>query len=281
MYKLWMLGCLFLVFCQSKTFGLSKAPSTTMTSYATEQMASEQKKKTNPLHDFRSRLQVGPNYTHVSLHPHGHTTFKGNLGGLQGMYEYHPLDRFYGAAKLTWKEGETYGHAGKRSLIYVDAQERLGYTLGFHQGDWALTLYSGFGYRYYGQRFKPKEGSSLKFRYNEIYIPVGAIVDYAVNTWFAIGVGAAWLPQIYPTVKIVPLKGARWIIRDKLANFAVELPMTFTFTHNKRCALIFKPFYEYWRDGHTTAKTPSGVRLGIPGNTYNFGGAELNFAYSF
>jgi len=200
---------------------------------------------------------------------------------LQGMYEYHPVNRFYGATKLTWKEGETHSDAGKRSLIYIDAHERLGYTFGFHQEDWTLTLFSGFGYRYYGQQFKPKEGSSIKFRYNEIYIPVGAIANYAMNNWFAIGVGATWLPQIYPTVKIVPLKGARWIIRNKLANFSVELPLIFTLSKNKRCSLIFKPFYEYWQDGHTTAKTSTGVHLGIPGNTYNFGGAELNFAYSF
>jgi len=234
-----------------------------------------------PAEELISRLQIGVNYTHVNLKPHGHASFHGNLGGMQGIYEYRPMDGLYGAAKLAWREGDTHGSAGKRSLLYVDAQERLGYTFSFHNEDWLLTLYSGLGYRHFGQKLSPKGEPSIKFRYNEFYIPVGAIADYAVNTWFDVGLGFTWMPQIYPTVEIEPLKGARWIIVNELSNFSIELPLTFSLTPSKRFFLIFNPFYEYWRDGHSTAKLTDGTRLGLPGNTYNFWGADLNFVYSF
>ncbi|MBS0603630.1 MAG: hypothetical protein JSS60_01190 [Verrucomicrobia bacterium] len=235
--------------------------------------------QTSPM--LNSRFQFGGNYTWVSIHPHEHTSFEGSLGGAQAIYEYRPLNRFYGAAKLAWRQGETHGPAGERSLLYIDAQERLGYTFSFYNDDLLLTLFSGLGYRHLGQKLDPKHGDSIKFRYNEIYIPVGAIADYAVNNWFAIGLGFTWMPQVYPTVNIEPLEGARWIIENELANFYVEMPFTFTLTDDKRWSIIVNPFYEYWKDGHTTAKTKRGVKLGLPGNTYNFGGVDVNFAYSF
>jgi len=235
--------------------------------------------KSTAILDFR--VQIGGNYTWVSIHPHEHTTFTGNLGGAQGLFEYKPIDCFYGAVKLAWREGQTTGPAGRRSLLYIDTQERLGYTLGLFGDDLLLTGFTGLGYRYLGHDLHPKHGSSVQFDYNEIYVPVGAIADYAVNSWFAIGVGFTWMPQVYPTVKIVPLKGARWIITDQLANFYVEMPCTFTLTDSKQFAIVVNPFYEYWRDGHSTAKTSNGVHLGLPGNTYNFGGVDVNFMYSF
>lgn len=235
--------------------------------------------KSSSILDFR--VQIGGNYTWASIRPHGHTSFEGNLGGAQGLFEYKPIDSFYGAVKLAWREGRTTGSAGSRSLVYVDTQERLGYTLGLWNDDLLLTGFSGFGYKYLGQELRPKHGSSVTFNYNEIYIPVGGIADYVVNSWFAIGAGFTWMPQIYPTVKIVPLKGARWIITDQLANFYVEMPFTFTLTADKRFSIVVNPFYEYWQDGHSTAKTSDGTRLGLPGNTYNFGGVDVNFMYSF
>jgi hypothetical protein len=92
------------------------------------------------------------------------------------------------------------------------------------------------------------------------------------------------MPQVYPTVRIVPLKGARWILKDTLDNVSVELPLTFTFTKKRfkhRYGLVVKPFYEHWQDGHSTARASSGSALNLPSNTYNFWGVELNFAYSF
>jgi len=230
--------------------------------------------------DYPHRFQIGGNYTRAYINPHGSGTFDGNLGGLQAIYEYRPMDRFYGAAKLAWKEGNTHGSASHRSLIYVDVQERLGYTFAFNEGDWLLSLYSGFGYRYLGQKLTASRGQNLHFRYHEFYVPVGFEVDNAYNSWFTWGIGFTWMPQVYPTVAIVPLKGARWSLTDQLANFYVEFPLDFTVTDNKKFHIILKPFYEHWQDGHSTAKV-NGLSLGLPGNDYNFFGADLNFAYFF
>jgi hypothetical protein len=258
------LGCLFFVFNQFQGF------------------ANEVRNNTvAKTHTPSSRIQIGPNYTHASIRPHGHTTFNGNLGGAQGIYEYRPANNFYGGAKLAWRQGHTHSQAGSRSLLYADAQERLGYTFACSQNAWRWTFFSGVGYRHLGQTFNPKHSSSIKFRYNEIYIPVGTIINYTTSSWFGIGLAATWMPQVYPTVKIEPLKGARWILKDKISNFSVELPLTFILTASKRFSLILNPSYEYWQDGKSTAKTSSGIPLDLPSNTYNFWGLDLNLAYSF
>jgi len=227
------------------------------------------------------RFEFGGNYTYACVQPHKHTTFHGSLGGAQALFEFRPTRKFYGAGKLTWREGSTHSQAGTRSLFYIDLQERLGFTFASNDKEKRLTLYSGFGYKHIGHNVHPKDGSSLKFHYNHIYAPVGFLADYAFNTWFAVGLDFAWMPQLYPSVKIAPLKGARWILSYQLANFYAELPITFSLTQDKIWTLILNPSYEYWRDGHSTAKTNTGVHLGLPGNTYNFWGIDLTLGYSF
>lgn len=234
-----------------------------------------------PLEKFASYFEIGADYTHVNFNPQGNPSFHGNLGGLQGSYEYKSKDNFYAGVNFSWKEGQMHGSAGKRSLLYIDAQERLGYTLALKSLEYTFTFFSGLGYRHYGQKLTPNVGSSLKFRYNEFYIPVGIKSNYTVNSWFAMGLDFTWMPQVYPTVSIVPLKGSRWILTDRLANFYVNVPMNFTVTKNKRFHIVVDPFYERWQDGHSTAKTSSGVALGLPGNTYNFWGVNVNCGYSF
>ncbi len=241
---------------------------------------SEEKQLLAPI-EHASRVQFGVNYTHASIKIHDQPRFHGNLGGLQGSYEYRPWNHFYGAAQLTWKEGETKGDDQKRDLVYVDAQERLGYTAALNSKRWFLTLFSGLGYRYLSHKLKQHDESDINFYYNEIYIPVGFLSDYFITHWWSLGLNFTWMPQVYPTVKIAPLKGARWILKNSLSNIQVEFPWTFFLTKSQHYALIFKPFYEYWEDGRTTAKTSIGVPLGLPGNDYNFWGAELNFAYDF
>jgi hypothetical protein len=311
MRKPFEIGCLLSVLCQSHVFGSVEVPSLERIhlsksswdisddnfmseageeiflaqhwlSFDDEPPAVHARVKNAPVatRELASRIQLGGDYTRVSIKPHGHNTFNGNLGGAQGMYEYRPANNFYGGAKFAWKQGDTHGPGGKRTLFYIDAQERLGYTFAFHDDDWMLTFFSGLGYRHYEQKLA-HGGCWIKFRYNELYIPVGGIVDYAVNTWCVVGFGLTWMPQVYPTVRIEPLKGTRWIITSELANFYAQMPITFTLTENKHLSLVLNPFYEYWRDGHSTAKSSSGVRLGLPGNTYNFWGVDLNLAYSF
>lgn len=228
-----------------------------------------------------SRLQIGGDYTRVNLKPGGSTSFNGNLGGAQGLYEYRALDRIYGGAKLAWKEGDTHGSSGKRSLTYVDAQERIGYTFGVEDEDGRVALFTGLGYRYLRQKFTPTIGTPITFRYDEFYVPVGLIMDFAVCSWLNWGVNFTWMPQVYPTLSITSLKGARWTLTDTFSNFFVEMPFTFSLTKSKRFQIIINPFYERWQDGHTTAALADGTPLGIPKNTYNFWGVDLNFAFCF
>lgn len=224
-----------------------------------------------------SLFQIGGSYTHVNLKVHDNASFHGSLGGLQASYEYR--DRLYAAAKFSWKQGNTKTTSASRFLDVIDLQERLGLALLHHH--WRFAFFSGVGYRHLGHNL---HRPSINFYYNEIYIPVGLLSDYTFNSWCNLALNLTWMPQVYPTVRIVPLKGARWMIKDTLDNISVELPLTFTFTQKrfkKRCALVVKPFYEHWQDGHSTAKTSNGSALNLPSNTYNFWGLELNFAYSF
>lgn len=235
----------------------------------------------NGIKEYTSRLQVGADYTHVYLKPDGRTSFDGNMGGLQGIYEYWGSSHFYAAAKLAWKQGNMSGHEGHRSLVYIDTQERLGYALTWEKPDLVWSIYSGLGYRYLGHDVKPHHEHSITLNYSEFYVPVGWTAEFTINSWFAFDVNFTWMPQVFPTVWIDPIRGASWSLKKKFANFLVEVPLDFTPTKNSRYHLIVTPFYEYWQDGRSTAKTSSGVRLGIPENTYQFFGFDVNFGYCF
>lgn len=229
---------------------------------------------------YVSRFQIGGNYTRARIKITHQMPFNGNLGGAQGMYEFRPKNNFYAALGATWKQGSPHNGHAHRKLLYIDAQERVGYTYSTHCKNWTTSLFTGLGYRHLGHKLE-RHGTHMKFEYNELYVPLGVVSDYRFSSWFAGGMNFIWMPQVYPTVKIDPLKGARWILEKKIDNLLVELPLTFTMLHSRRLAVIVKPFYEYWQDGKTTAKNASGLKLDLPGNTYNFWGGELNLAYSF
>lgn len=228
-----------------------------------------------------SRIQIGGNYAYVTMKPDGHRTFHGNLGGMQAIYEYRPMNCFYAAGKFIWRQGDTDGAVGKRSILYFDGQERMGYTFAPDRKDWFWTLFTGLGFRYIDQKFTPDIGNKLHFRYNEFYVPVGFVSNYDVNSWFSIGANLTWMAQIFPTMTISSLHGARWTLKKTLVNFYAELPLTFGLPDNNTYQLTITPFYEHWQDGHSTAKLSNGVPLGIPRNTYNFYGVELNFGFCF
>lgn len=228
-----------------------------------------------------SSLQIGGSYTHANIKIDGQPSFHGDLGGLQASYEYKSWKGFYGGMKAAWKQGETKNSIAHRKLMYVDVQERIGYTYASCCNDWSLTFFSGLGYSYLHHTLKQPEESSVKFEYNEFYIPVGFLSEYLFCPCWSLGLNAIWMPQVYPTVQITPLKGARWVLKNTIGNVVVEMPLTYCLTQDKRYSLIFKPFYERWEDGQSTAKTSNGQELGLPKNSYNFWGAELNFAFSF
>lgn len=228
-----------------------------------------------------SSLQIGGDYTYMTLKPGSGSSFHANLGGAQASYEYRPLNHFYGALTFDWKEGSASSGSATRSLLYFDVQEKLGYTLGNKKEDLFISLFSGFGYRYLGQTLDQPGESSLSFGYNEFYFPLGFASSFDLASCFAIGASFSWMPQVYSNVSIDPLKGASWKLTNQLANLRAEIPFTFTFTQSRSLQLLIKPFYEYWQDGHSTAKLSSGIPLGLPSNTYNFYGVNVNFGYCF
>jgi hypothetical protein len=249
-----------------------------------------------PKKSFSSQVQVGGDYSHVWIKPQGEKTSQGNLGGAQASYEYCPPSRFYGGGQLSWKQGDTHCSNEKRSLLYIDAHERLGYTFAWAQD--TLSLFSGFGYRYLRQHVRPSESSVETFNavffppfltsatdvvlaYQEIYIPVGFVSNCTLNSWCSIGVNVTWMPQVFAVANIKPLGGSFWSLVNRYGNVMAELPLTFIVTQDRSCSLMVKPYYEYWQDGQSTAKTSTGVPLDLPGNTYQFAGCDLNFSYRF
>ena len=229
---------------------------------------------------YFSIIELGGNYTHASQKIQGQGLYHGNLGGAQASYEYKAFNDLYLGLFTTYKQGTLDNNLGSRSLLYIDVNERIGYTYATACKRWVGSFYTGVGYRHYGQTLS-QNGTQIKFDYNEFYVPLGMKAGYSFNTWIVGALNFMWMPQVNSTVKIVPLKGARWSLEKTLVNFKVELPLTFFFTEDRRYSVSVKPFYEYWEDGKTTAKLSNGTALGLPGNTYNFWGAELNFGFSF
>lgn len=226
-----------------------------------------------------SRFQIGGNYTYAWVTPEGSPTTQGSLGGAQAIYEYRPLDNIYAGVAFAWRMGDTSNGPGERSLLDFDIQERLGYTYnGLFFCDSRFTLFTGFGCRYLGEKVTLGV-SSVKFNYTEFYVPLGFLFEKKWNSTFAYGLNFQWMPQVLPMVQIKPLDGARWIIKKELLNFSVDVPLTFYWSD---CiSIIVDPFFQSWRDGHSTAKTITGLALGLPGNKYLFTGVNVNFAWSF
>lgn len=223
-------------------------------------------------------LEIGGNCTHAHLKVQDQS-FHGNLGGVQGYYAYQACNGFYGGFRVVWKEGTLKDSSAHRKLNYVDVQERIGYTFLSCCEDWSLTLFTGFGYRFLSHKLKQSD-EKIKFKYNEFYVPVGFLSEYYFLPCWSLGLNFTWMPQVYPTVEIIPLKGARWVLTNTVSNVYVELPLTYYFT-DACYALVLKPFYEHWEDGRSTARSASGQELGLPKNFYNFWGLELNFDFSF
>jgi hypothetical protein len=227
-----------------------------------------------------SHIELGAGYTYLHMKPSEHPALMGHLGGFQSSYEYKPVNCFYGAITFIFRDGHVDGSGTTRSILDCDVQERLGYTFGNQMEDWTFSLFSGLGYRHLGQKVSTN-GNHTRFNYNDLYMPVGFLLNGKLCNCLALGCNFQWRPQVYPTVAIVPLHGARWDTTYKLANFMVEIPFTMVVSTKYHLSLILKPFFEYWQDGHTTAKTETGLSLAIPGNTYLFGGVDLNLGIAF
>jgi hypothetical protein len=226
-----------------------------------------------------SYLSIGGSYSYAYIKPTDKGSTAGSLGGMQALYEYKPYNRFYGAAAGFWKQGNTE-RSGDRFLVQFDIEERLGYTWGSCRKERLLTLFSGFGYRRNADRVT-RFGHTVRFYYNEFYIPVGFLFKGRINSVVSLGLNFHWMPQVFSTVLIRPLKGARWCLNNKIDNFRAELPLTLLVSQRPNIFIVLEPYFEYWRDGHTSARTKLGTSLHVPGNTYLFTGIQLDFGYSF
>ncbi|MCC6127867.1 MAG: hypothetical protein IT584_01530 [Chlamydiae bacterium] len=229
--------------------------------------------------DFSSHLQFGGNYTHVRLTPGGFNSYNGNLGGGQALYEFRTCRRIYGGLSVRWRQGKISGILGNGTLRDGTAEERIGNTFG--RNAYLFSLYTGFGFRYIEQDLQPKGSPSVKFKYEEFYVPIGFLYDCQFSSNFNWGLYGAWMPQVYPSVTIEPIGGCHWIVEKTWKNAILAMPFTFACNPSRSFTIVFKPFFEYWQDGKTTAKSVIGEPLGVPRNTYLFGGADLNICYSF
>jgi len=225
-----------------------------------------------------STISIGGNYTRSHIKPHALPSFEGNMGGMQGMYQYRPLNFIYFRLGTSWRYGTNHMSEGKRSLLDVDVHEWVGYTAALSCNNLLLTPITGFGFRHLSHHLRPHVGSSIRLRYNEFYIPVGLLTEYKVMKYFSMGLDAIWMPQVYPTLTINVIDGARWVLKNTYKNFNIALPFLF---HTQNLGIILKPYFELWQDGRTTAKTLLGEFLALPKNTYTFWGVNLNLNYAF
>ncbi|NGX28128.1 MAG: hypothetical protein K940chlam1_00303 [Candidatus Anoxychlamydiales bacterium] len=278
-------------FGNTPIFGVSNETEDTL------EMPNQNIEKINNLGCKNSIFSIGANYSYVNIKPSGTSSFDGNLGGLHAMYEYKPMNSFYGAATFSWRQGTASGSGGSRSFLDLNVMERLGYSFSCKSSS-ILTLFSGFGFRFLGHHLNPSTLSSdafigsffppfltaetsLRINYHDFYIPLGFLLEYSLYSFFDLGLYMTWMPQVFSTAKIKPLGGTFWDLRETYSNFLVEVPLIFKLSKSKNFSLVLKPFFEYWQDGKSTAQTSSGIPLGLPKHTYYFVGLDLNFLYSF
>ncbi|MBS0629349.1 MAG: hypothetical protein JSS30_03885 [Verrucomicrobia bacterium] len=231
--------------------------------------------------DENSIFFIGGSYTRSHIDPKGFSNFDGNMGGVQGMYQYRPLQSFYFAIGGYWRAGKNTGRTGTRDLVDAGVHERIGYTFATCDSCFLFTPYTGFGYRHLSHHVKPKNGNRIKLRYNEFFIPVGFLTIYDLFSCVSIGLDAVWMPQVFPTVTFNVVDGARWVIKSTYKNFNVALPLYFHFSSCSSFDVVLSPFFEYWEDGQTTARTQFNDPLGLPKNSYIFWGINLNLQYAF
>ncbi len=253
---------------------------TTSKDKSKDNRAKKDNEKKAPPREFSQQVQVGGNYSYAWIKPKGNHTTKGSLGGVRAIYEYRPQDWVYAATAFSWRAGTTENGATKRKLQDFNGQERVGYTFGKERiGHNRLTLFTGAGVRYLAEKVSVNS-ASLDLDYTEFYIPVGFLFENTVNSIFSWGCNFQWMPQVFPIVRLKPLSGAQWGLTYKISNFFVEVPLTFS-GFCDRLAVIVSPFFETWHDGRSTAKTTTGLALGLPSNSYIFTGVNVSLAVSF
>ena len=229
-----------------------------------------------PQTDFYVNLDI--NYTRVYLKPQGVSHLKGNMGGMEGNFEYMPLNSVYGAFGGAWRYGSPHGMDDtKQNLFDGEVYQRVGYTFTFFENRFLLTPYSGFAYRHF--MHKIRLSPALRLYYNTFYIPLGLQGRYYFP-YITLGFFVTWMPQIFPSLTVDAMKGVRWITDVRYKNFRLGLPVALRLESVKNLSLFVKPSFELWQNGHTRASTPT-TPLSLPQNTYIFWEVALGVEYTF
>lgn len=229
-----------------------------------------------------SFFQVGFGYEHLKFTPHDNPSFSGNLYGAQAKYEYKPCNGLYEAVKFNWRNGNIHGSGANRRINDYDTQGRIGFSLSPLWQCLSITPFTGFGWRNIEHKLHQPNLLNLEFDYNEVYIPVGLLVDLALSECLYVGLSTTWMPQVFSNVNIIPLNNIRWTLQNTTSNVLIELPITYNFCYcDMNWYLNFSPNFQYWQDGKSLASTTSGLDLGLPENDYIFWGFELNVGCSF
>jgi hypothetical protein len=231
--------------------------------------------------DYLSRLSFGASYTYLHLAGENDSSFVGNLGGAQIGYQYRPLKRFYADIKTSWKMGAVYASNRKKSLIYVDEFQRIGYTASFGADSAAASFFSGFGYRYYREKTNFGFMKDSLYLSNFLYIPVGALIQYAPSTYFSFALDFMWMPQIYASLKIKSDHKYKKIISSQLGSFSLYFPLSFTFNNLKEFNFVITPFYQRWKASGVAADNLVEKIKYKSINTYDYSGVDVNFQYCF
>jgi hypothetical protein len=230
-----------------------------------------------------STLFAGGSYSYVSLKQTDIPFYSGNLWGFLVGYQYRKQNGLYFTLKGMWRQGATSGEAGQDYLHECKAEETAGYDFAFGPSQRGrAALYAGFGYRFMEQKIQQPALPTVRLEYDNFYVPIGTSIDYAIpfrNDCLAFGLCATWMPQVYPTVDIIPLGGARWILEYEVANGIIELPITYS--HCNTYAVTLRPVFEYWKDGASIAVGSLCSALGLPASSYLFGGVNLEFDWRF
>jgi hypothetical protein len=231
--------------------------------------------------DYLSRLSFGASYTYLHLGIENDSSFVGNLGGAQISYQYRPLNHLYADIKTSWKMGAVYASNRKRSLIYLDEFQRIGYTASFAADSCAASFFSGFGYRYYRQKIDSEFTKDSLHTTNFLYIPVGALIEYAASTYFSFALDFMWMPQVYASLKIKSDDTYKKRVSNQLGSISIYLPLSFTFNNLKEFHFVITPFYQRWKTCDPVAQNSAEKMKFTQINTYDFSGVDVNFQYCF
>lgn len=246
-------------------------------------------------HDGCHRLYAGPQVYYVNYKANGADSTAAGLVGLDNPntkltgclyggnvgYEYKKPWGVYANAELNYGTGNLKKHDHlTRDVFEYDAFTVVGYQLGGSDCDcWSATAYAGSDYL--TQNFDVKSLHTT-YRYYIYRIPVGIDLEYqfmACDGRWSIGIDAMVLPQIDSTVKLTPLRGARWVL-SKRTDWIIDVPIQY-FSGCWPIAIKLDLFWKRVGIGGSKAVSPTGVHLGLPPSTWNALGGALDVIYEF